>query len=132
MKPPHPSRPIDAYKAIIDQLVDQTRLAGPGSHVATKRIYSKAPSHGAFNQFIASLLPEQRETLARMLQDARDGAIHDVLAMLSWWVDTRGLAFTFRGEVMPVDLSGGGLHGDYVGRRDGWDWPTDRTPTGEA
>ena len=23
---------------------------------------------------------------------------------------------------MPVELSGVGLHGDYVERRDGWDW----------
>lgn len=127
MQSKHHSRPTDAYKAIIDQLVNETRLAGPGAHVVTKGIYSKAPSHGRFNQFIASLPPEQRETLARMLQDARDAAIHDVLALLSWWIDTRGLAFTFHGQPMPVDLSGMGLHGDYVGRRDGWDWPKDAT-----
>jgi hypothetical protein len=26
---------------------------------------------------------------------------------------------------MPVDLSGMGLHGDYIGRRDDWEWPDD-------
>jgi hypothetical protein len=28
-------------------------------------------------------------------------------------------------ESMPVELSGAGLHGDYIGRRDGWEWPND-------
>lgn len=60
-----------------------------------------------------------------MLQEERDGAIHDVLAGLTWWIDCQEVGFTFRGESMPVDLSGMGLHGDYIGRREGWDWPDD-------
>lgn len=58
-----------------------------------------------------------------MLQAERDGAIHDVLAVLSWWIDCRDVGFAVDGEPMPVSLSGTGLHGDYVGRRDGWQWP---------
>jgi hypothetical protein len=118
-----PKTPIDAYKAIIDELVTETRRYGPSPHVAKSGIYSKAPSHHEFNKFIASLSQKQRELLSRMLQDARDGAIHDVLAVLTWWIDCREVGFTFCGQPMPVDLSGGGLHGDYVGRREGWEWP---------
>ena len=118
-----PSNPIDAYKAIIDQFVDETRRFGASSRVVEKGIFSNAPSHREFNEFIGSLSERQRELLSRMLQEVRDGAIHDVLADLTWWIIARGVGLTFRGEPMPVDLSGMGLHGDYVGRRDGWEWP---------
>jgi hypothetical protein len=120
-----PSRPVDAYKGIIDQLVTETRTGGGGFQVIDKGIFSKAPAHRRFNEFIASLSPDQRKLLADMLQHERDGAIHDLLAVLSWWIDCRDVGFTIQGEKMPVDLSGMGLHGDYVGRRDGWEWPKD-------
>jgi hypothetical protein len=58
-----------------------------------------------------------------MLSEARDGTIHDVLAALTWWMTARDVGLTFRGEPMPFELSGEGLHGDYIGRRDGWEWP---------
>jgi len=120
-----PATPIGAYKAIIDQLVSETRRHGSSEHVAKSSIFSKAPAHGAFNDFIGSLNRSQRELLASMLQEERDGAIHDVLAALTWWIVSRGVGLTFHGEPMPVDLSGMGLHGDYVGRREGWDWPSE-------
>ena len=61
--------------------------------------------------------------LARMLHAERVAAIHDVLAVLTWWIVARGVGFTFRGETMPIELSGEGLHGDYIGRVDNWEWP---------
>lgn len=42
----------------------------------------------------------------------------------AWWITARDVGLTFRGEPMPVELSGMGLLGDYVGRRDGWEWPS--------
>jgi hypothetical protein len=118
-----PNTPVEVYKAIIDQLVGETRLYGSCSHVAKSGKYSNAPAHSEYNEFIGSLSPQQRELLARMLQEERDGTIHDVLAALTWWIAARGVGFTFQGKPMPVELSGMGLHGDYVGRRDGWEWP---------
>jgi len=126
---PEPSRPVDAYKAIIDQLVNETRRGGGAFQVADKGVFSKAPAHHRFNAFVASLSPDQRKLLADMLQDERDGAIHDLLAVLSWWIGCRDVGLTFKGQAMPADLSGAGLHGDYVGRRDGWAWPKDGDDT---
>jgi hypothetical protein len=120
-----PDTPDAIYKEIIDQLVNDTRLRGSAHHVLETGIFSKAPSHHEFNEFIGSLSERQREVLSRMLQEERDGAIHDVLADLSWWIDCRDVGWTVSGEPMPVDQSGMGLHGDYVGRRDGWEWPVD-------
>jgi hypothetical protein len=119
-----PTTPADAYKAIIDQLVNETRGLGTSRRVAERGIFSKAPAHREFNDFIGSLNASQRELLARMLRAERDSAIGDVLAALTWWILTRDVGLTFRGEPMPVDLSGMGLHGDYVGRLTGWDWPS--------
>ena len=117
-----PATPTDAYKAIIDQLVNETRLSG--SCVAEKGIFSNAPADQEYNAFIQSLSTKQRALLARMLSEERDGTIHDVLAMLTWWLIAREVSLTYRGEAMPTELSGMGMHGDYVGRRDGWEWPT--------
>ncbi|MBA4031874.1 MAG: hypothetical protein C0478_13425 [Planctomyces sp.] len=117
--------PIDAYKAIIDQLVDEVRGFGHAGHVVEHSLFSKAPAHRRFNEFIQTLPPENRTLLSEMIQEERDGAIHDVLAALTWWLTSQDVGLTFRGEAMPIEFSGMGLHGDYVGRRDGWDWPTD-------
>ena len=121
---PKPSQAAKAYKEIIDQLVGETRKGGGGFQVKDKGIYSRG--HPDFNAFIASLPAKQRKLLGEMLQEERDGAIHDVLAVLSWWVDCRELGFVLEGEAMPVDISGMGLHGDFIGRRDGWKWPKSR------
>ena len=119
------SRPIDAYKAIVDQLVRETSHGVSEKLVVQEGIFSKAPAEEVFNSFVDSLSPEQREMVAKMLHAERTAAIHDVLAVLSWWVEAGGLGFTFRGESMPVDLSGMGLHGDYVGRQQDWESPDD-------
>lgn len=113
----------DAYKEIIDQLVNETRVRGEAALVSERTVFSNAPSHREYNDFIGSLSPQQRDLLARMLDETRDSAIHDVLAALTWWINVRKVGLTLGGEPMPVDLSGMGLHGDYVGRRDGWNWP---------
>ena len=121
---PGPSRPIDAYKQIIDGLVDGTTSLG-AKLVAEQAIFSKAADQEKLNGLVRSLTGEQRTVLAEMLTAERASAIHDVLALLSWWIDSRKVGLRFQGETMRVQLSGQGLHGDYVGRRDGWEWPKD-------
>jgi len=120
-----PSTPLEAYKRIVDQLVFETRSGGSGSRVEQKGIYSAAPEHASFNAFIRSLSDEQKKLLSDMLTLERHSAIHDVLAVLSWWTTCQDVGLTFRGESMPLELSGMGLHGDFVGRADDWPWPKD-------
>ena len=108
---------------MIDQLGTETRLYGVGSQVAEKGIFSNAPDHQEYNAFIRSLSPAQRTLLARMLSEERDGTIHDVLAALTWWLTAQEVGLTYRVEPMPTEWSGEGLHGDYIGWRDGWAWP---------
>ena len=124
-----PKTPIDCYKAIIDMLVNEVRLRGAGHQVSERGVFSQAPAHQEFNRLIGSLSQDQRTLVAEMLQDERHDAIHDVLSTLTWWIITRGVGITFQGLVMPVDVSGGGLHGDYVGRCQGWQWPDKPEPS---
>ena len=117
-----PMRPVDAYKLIIDQLVERSPSLG-ARLVAEDGIYSKAPALQPLNALVERLTPEDRALLVQMLEHERFSAIHDVLAAITWWIDCRDVALTYKGEPMPVQLSGMGLHGDYVGRKDNWEWP---------
>lgn len=123
-----PSTPVEAYKAIIDQLVEETSRCVSERLVRESGIYSNAPAETKANEFVACLSHEQRQMLASMLRQERVFAIHDVLAALTWWMCCRDVGLTFRGASMPFELSGMGLHGDYIGRLDGWSWPSENEP----
>src|SRR4051794_22924265 len=101
---PEPTSPLDAYKAIIDELVNETSQGVAERLVRRSGIYSKAPAQKAANDFVQSLTVGQRELLADMLHKERTSAIHDVLVVLQWWLSCRDVALTFRGEPMPFDL----------------------------
>jgi hypothetical protein len=116
-------QPIDVYKAIIDQLVNETTHSVTQKLVTERGFFLETSDNAVFNELVRSLTPERRKLLGDMLLHERRGAIHDVLAVLTWWILCGGLAFTFEGEPMPVELSGMGLHGDFIGRLQGWDWP---------
>lgn len=120
-----PTTPIEAYESIIDQLVEKTTLGIHERLVRETGEYSNAPADTAANDFVASLNAEQRVLLAAMLRRERIGAIHDVLATLTWWLLCREVGLSFRGQPMPFELSGAGLHGDYIGRLNGWEWPAE-------
>jgi len=118
-------RPIDVYKEIIDQLVNETTHSVTQKLVTERGFFLETSAHAVFNELVRPLTPEKRKLLGDMLLAERRSAIHDVLAVLTWWILCGGLAFTFEGEAMPVELSGMGLHGDFVGRLQDWDWPAE-------
>jgi hypothetical protein len=120
-----PSTPIEAYKAIIDELANETTRGMPEHFLIEGGIYTKAVGFDAENSFVRELTREQRAILAKMLKHERESAIHDVLAELTWWLICGEVGLTFRGKPMPYELSGMGLHGDFVGRRNNWKWPED-------
>ncbi len=115
--------PLAVYKEIIDQLVSETSHGVTEKIVIEKGAFLDTSDGAVYNPLLESLAADHRKMLAQMIYHERISAIHDVLALLTWWFTVRGLGFTFRGEAMPVDLSGEGLHGDYIGRLDDWKWP---------
>ena len=118
-----PSTPLEAYKAIIDQLVEEVTPGVSERLVREDGVYSKAPDQAAENEFVRSLTVDQRTILAQMLHEERVGGVFDVLSRLTWWLCCRDVGLTFKGQPMPFELSGEGLHGDYLGRCNGWEWP---------
>jgi hypothetical protein len=126
---PSSSRPVDAYKALVDQLVNETTSSVTQQVVTERGSFPETADSAVFNSLVHALTPEQRRLLGEMLLQERCAAIHDVLAVLTYWVSVKGLAFTFQGQPMPVELSGMGLHGDFIGRLDGWEWPANGDPT---
>jgi hypothetical protein len=126
-----PSTPLQAYRAIIDQLARDTSVGVSERLIRESGIYSRAPDQAAANEFVRTLTPLQRALLAEMLHHERVAAIHDALAVLTWWATCQDIALTFRGEPMSVELtSGEGFHGDYIGRCHGWEWPVGGGPEG--
>lgn len=121
-------RAAEAYKALIDDFVKQAKEFGHAAHVEGAGIYSKAPAHSRFNAFIQGLSSDERSLVADMLRTERRGAIHDLLARLTWWMECQELVLSHGKTPMPVDLSGMGLHGDFVGRMGDWEWPADSKP----
>ena len=119
-----PENPADFYKRLIDDCVHDSKdlLAEKLRKVDSTELDLVSD----VGLLVHALTPEQRATLAGMLDSARVSAFHDFLATLTWWIDCHGLRLTYRGQPVPVDLSGMGLHGDYVGRLetvDPWQWP---------
>lgn len=120
-----PSLPIDVYKRIIDDLVTKTPSVS-GKLISNEGAYTHGQGEFGMrmNKFVKGLSVDERNLLEAMLTDERRSAIGDVLSLLTWWITCHGLSLSVHGEPLPVDLSGMGLHGDYSGRLEGWNWPS--------
>ncbi len=113
-----------AYSEFIDQLVAETRLQSVlADRLSRGSAFRHPGGDSKFNRLLESLSAEQRHLVAEVLMEERHSAIHDVLAVMSWWSSSRGLSFMAEGKELETGLSGMGMHGDYVGRCDGWQWP---------
>ena len=126
MPDPSPRTPDEAYRAIIDQLAEHSKVSVTANRVRGGAPFPETmvcnPGPSAINALQAALTPEHRETLAQMLVSERTGGVHDALVTLEWWASTGEVAATFRGE--PIDLDRyEGPHSDFVGRLEGWEWP---------
>jgi hypothetical protein len=111
----------ETYREFIDRLVDAAPSLA-ARLVREESIASKAPAAAAANELVSRLSLADRTTLATMLDAERSGAIHDVLASLTWWLHTGRVRWSAGGVPMPAGREGG-LHCDYIGRLDGWEWP---------
>lgn len=105
-----------AYRGFIDRVVLEVRPAA-----------ALSATDANAERVLSGLDADGRSALAAVLQATRDSAIHDVLAELSWQLDTGRLELHSGVAAIDVDEvgSGMGLHGDFVGRLDGWQWPAD-------
>jgi hypothetical protein len=112
-----------AYHSIIDELVLRSAQSVCADRAESNQPFPVSADHATFNRLIAGLSPEQRADLGAVLRAERRSAIHDALAVLSWWHECEGVGWSQEGVVLPLDQSGMGLHGDFIGRLNGWEWP---------
>jgi hypothetical protein len=115
------SAPLDNYKSINDALA---QLACVHSHwVQEHRRWPESPDCAGINDFISTLNDAQRQTLARLLDDAYSAGIHDTLAFLNDQIASHRLRLLVNDLDLPVTPLGTTLHWDYVCRRQGDPWP---------
>jgi hypothetical protein len=81
--------PIDAYHDFVDALVAR-RECVLAKRVQTAWRWPAESSFAKFNSLVEGLSQAQRDLLAALLQEARDGGIHDVLAEVSERANLKG------------------------------------------
>jgi hypothetical protein len=115
--------PLQAYKQFVDGLVQQRPSIE--ARRAREGVWHRdpPPDQVKFNELLRSLSPEQRETLAEMLQKTRDGGIHDTLVYLTDEFHGSGLRLSYPGIELPVEPFGTEMYYDWVARMAGDEWP---------
>ena len=111
---------LEYYKEFIDGLVK--RKNGVVSKWIRENGYPNNEENREYNELLNSLSTDQREVLAKLVQDARIGGIHDTLAYMNEKMDCDGLVLSQNGEEFPFDEFES-MHYDFVCRCEGDEWP---------
>ena len=116
------NKPLEEYKAFIDGLLGRPSI---GAHRAKEGIWNvnQIPEQEKFNRLLKELSPEQRETLADLLQQEYDSGIFAVLAYLTDKINVDGLRLVQNGIELAVEPYGTEMYYDWVCRREGDEWP---------
>ncbi len=125
--------PLQLCKNLIDGLV--SRREGVLGLWIRERGWPVLPENQGKNDLLARLTSAQREVVAGIAAQARDGGIHDTLAYLQDEICLGDLRLAWRGVELPVNPFATELHYDWVARCDGAEWPDERpatTPPGNA
>jgi hypothetical protein len=119
--------PLQLYKKLIDGLVGGRQ--GVLGLWIRERGWPDLPENQKKNNLLAQLTPEQREVVADIAAQARDGGIHDTLAYLQDEICRQEFRLVQHGLELPVDPFDTQLYYDWVARCDGEEWPDERHPT---
>ena len=114
------SKGIELYKNFIDGLVARKNsiyskwILGDG--------YPDVEENKLVNEFLNSLTNEQKEILAKIVQDSREDGIHDTLAYINEMIECAGLTLSQDGENF-ICNEFDSMHFDFVCRCEGDEWP---------
>lgn len=112
---------LELYKSFIDGIVKIHKNV-KSKWILANGSYPKTEDNTKINALIAKLNDEERETLAKMLQDAKDGGIHDVLAYMNEQAQCDGLEIQKNGVKLKIDKFES-MHFDFICRINGDEWP---------
>lgn len=110
---------LEYYKNFIDGLVK--RKNGVLSKWILEKGYPDNEDNRPYNELLESLSPVQKEVLAKLVQEARLGGIHDTLAYMNEMMDCDGLVLSQNGEILPYDEFES-MHYDFICRCEGDEW----------
>lgn len=115
---------LELYKQFIDDLVEERE------DVVARRFREKImmPRNSeeliAENNLIKKLNDDDRMLVSRLLQEARDGGVHDTLRYLNDEILCNGMKISIGGVELPESPFGMTMYQDWVGRVAGdYDWP---------
>lgn len=112
---------LEIYKNFIDGLVKIRKCALVNWVI--ERGWPKLPENEKANTLLSELTSEQRVILAKIVQDARDGGIHDVLAYLNDEINLKELRIMKHGEYLAIEPYGTEMNYDWSCRLEGDEWP---------
>lgn len=110
---------LEYYKNFIDGLVK--RKNGVLSKWIMEKGYPNVEENRKYNELLESLSSAQKEVLAKLVQEARLGGMHDTLAYMNEMMDCDGLVLSQNGEVFPYDVFES-MHFDFICRCEGDEW----------
>ncbi|MDE6678954.1 MAG: hypothetical protein K2K02_07920 [Ruminococcus sp.] len=106
----------EIYKKLIDELVEMSRSCVDADKIRNRETCSK------LKNILLKLTPEDRDILADYVLKAYCDGIFNVLDLLEWYACCRNMKITIDGENVPTDKFEG-MQNDFIGRRDGWEFP---------
>lgn len=118
------NKSLKEYQAFIDGLLGWPQ-SSIGARQAKAGIWNvnEIPEQEKFNKLLKELPPEQRETLAEMLQNEHASGLFAVLAYLTDEINLRGLRLVRNGIELAVEPYGTEMYYDWTCRRAGDAWP---------
>jgi hypothetical protein len=126
------TRATGQYKAFVEGCVE---VANSDIHAARIRKYGHTERdnedalplddrEAARKEIFLHLDPAQREVIAQLLEECRQGAIHDLLAKLEWMMACDDFKMIWQGVDIPRSPFSS-LHHDFMSRLMDFPWPQD-------
>lgn len=112
---------VSLYKSIVDEFAQIHE--GVHRTWVMERGWPQKKENEDINQLLAKLNHSEKETLVKLLDDARVEGIHDTLVMLNDRMDMDGLRFVENGVEMAWQPFDSTLYYDWMCRKEKDDWP---------
>jgi predicted alpha-1,6-mannanase (GH76 family) len=115
------STPLADYKAFIDGLVNIRK--GVIAARVLKNEFPDTPENQPIAALCSRLTEEERGTIAKLVEQARSGGVHDALVFLHDRIMIDEYRLTVGGRELPVEPFDTQLYYDWMGRAMGDKWP---------
>ena len=117
---------LELYKKFIDDLVEERECVYAYRFREKVTMPENTEELKAENHLVEKLNAEDRMTVSRLLQKARNSGIHDVLRYLNDEILLNNMKISVGGVELPVEPFGSTMYWDWVARIQGNVWPDEK------